>query len=195
MEFLPLEMHHKGFFKPVYAGLGKRFLAALIDFMIVLIFVFIILKLQSVSIPLAVVSFTAINFFFSFYSIFLHARYGGTLGKLAVGVRVTNPDGSQIGWNEAFMRSIVDVFIGIVMFGLQIYAISKVNPNAYLSAGIGERGMMLIALYPLWYKFFSPASQVLFWCERIVLLFNKRKRAIHDYIAGTVVIHKDFVVS
>jgi hypothetical protein len=27
MEFLPLEMHHKGFFKPVYAGFGRRFLA------------------------------------------------------------------------------------------------------------------------------------------------------------------------
>lgn len=191
MEFLPLEMHQNGILKPVYAGFGKRFLAAIIDFILLMVCAFFIVKLQTISLPLAILSFAISSFLFAFYNTIFNARYGGTLGKLIVGVRVTHPDGTQIGWKEAFMRSIVDVFISIIMFGLQVYAISKVNPNEYLAAGIGGRSMMLISLYPFWYKYFNPASQIWYWSEMVVLLFNKRKRAIHDYIAGTVVIHKD----
>ena len=35
-------------------------------------------------------------------------------------------------------------------------------------------------------------QQIWIWSEFVVLLFNRRKRAIHDFIAGTVVILKEF---
>jgi len=47
-------------------------------------------------------------------------------------------------------------------------------------------------LFPAWYSLVSTLSQVWWWSEFIVLLFNKRKRAIHDFMAGTVVIKKQY---
>ncbi len=39
------------------------------------------------------------------------------------------------------------------------------------------------------YEVLSFALNVWIWSEVIVLLFNRRKRALHDFIAGTVVVH------
>ena len=33
-----------------------------------------------------------------------------------------------------------------------------------------------------------------FLSEFVVLLMNKRKRALHDFIAGTIVVNKEFVI-
>ncbi|MFH3639525.1 RDD family protein, partial [Acinetobacter baumannii] len=46
--------------------------------------------------------------------------------------------------------------------------------------------------YPAWYSIVNSASELWTWSEFIVLLFNKRKRAIHDFIAGTIVIKKQY---
>ena len=40
--------------------------------------------------------------------------FGGTLGKLAVGIRVRKADGSVVGWREALLRPILQL---IVSFG------------------------------------------------------------------------------
>lgn len=55
-----------------------------------------------------------------------------------------------------------------------------------------ERGKMVMALAPGWYGTISILQQVWIWSEVVVVLFNKRKRALHDFIAGTVVIQKQF---
>ena len=43
---------------------------------------------------------------------------------------------------------------------------------------------------PSFHNTINSMFQIWFWGELIVLLFNKRRRAIHDFIAGTVVIKK-----
>jgi uncharacterized RDD family membrane protein YckC len=55
-----------------------------------------------------------------------------------------------------------------------------------------ERAQMVMAHAPAWYVTFSILQQVWMWSEVVVVLFNKRKRALHDFIAGTVVIQKKF---
>jgi uncharacterized RDD family membrane protein YckC len=44
-------------------------------------------------------------------------------------------------------------------------------------------------LFKISFSFLGFASFIYDWSEIIVLLTNKKRRAIHDYIAGTVVIH------
>jgi uncharacterized RDD family membrane protein YckC len=41
---------------------------------------------------------------------------------------------------------------------------------------------------PFWTQPVGVLIQVWIWSEFITMLFNKRRRAIHDYIAGTVVV-------
>jgi uncharacterized RDD family membrane protein YckC len=55
-----------------------------------------------------------------------------------------------------------------------------------------ERGDMVMEHVPAWYATISILQQVWIYSEVVVVLFNKRKRALHDFIAGTVVIQKKF---
>jgi uncharacterized RDD family membrane protein YckC len=40
---------------------------------------------------------------------------------------------------------------------------------------------------PEWLDWVNTANQVWMWSEVVVMLFNRRRRALHDFIAGTVV--------
>lgn len=55
-----------------------------------------------------------------------------------------------------------------------------------------ERFEYILPLLPAWYVLVDTVNQLWVWSEFIVLLFNKRKRAIHDFIAGTVVIKQEY---
>jgi len=55
-----------------------------------------------------------------------------------------------------------------------------------------ERLGYLIPLYPSWYDLVASRYLIWLFSEAFFLLINKRKRAIHDFIAGTVVINREF---
>ena len=40
----------------------------------------------------------------AFYYVYLHGAYGKTFGKMALGIRVQNEDGTPIGYRKAFLR-------------------------------------------------------------------------------------------
>ncbi len=60
----------------------------------------------------------------------------------------------------------------------------------YFSLGWQERTTLFIERAPFWYGYVSIAMNIWIWSEFIVMLTNKKRRAVHDFIAGTVVIHK-----
>ena len=47
------------------------------------------------------------------YFIVMEAAIGATVGKLATGIRVARPDGSEIGWSESFVRNAFRIVDGI----------------------------------------------------------------------------------
>jgi uncharacterized RDD family membrane protein YckC len=109
-----------------------------------------------------------------------------------VGIRITKPGGEPIDLREALLRSSVDMAFGLFFATLEVYAISQVNADAYLNAEYMEKSKLIMQFYPVLYKSVDILRAVWYCSEMIVLLFNKRKRALHDFIAGTVVIHKEF---
>ena len=126
------------------------------------------------------------------YNVFFNARFGGTPGKLAVGIRVTNPDGSRIGWAEAWKRSAVDLVFAFILLAVQVWALTQVDASRYTSLGWMKRTQLLQEHSPVWHSSVTILQQIWVWSEVVVLLFNKRKRALHDFIAGTIVIKKGF---
>lgn len=188
MEFLPVKMNGK----KVYAGFWKRFCSGFIDGVILIPFSYLVVWLQSFNITMAITVAILSLILFPMYDIFFNARFGGTIGKLAVGIRITKPDGLHIGWLEAWKRSFVDLFFTFTLWGIQIWALTQVDPISYTSLGWTPRTVLLHSYYPMWYKSLFNLQYIWVWSEVLVLLFNKRKRAIHDFIAGTVVINKEF---
>ena len=59
------------------------------------------------------------------YNVFMNGQFGATLGKLAIGARIVNMDGSRIGFGTAFVRflgtlvSQLTLFIGYLMVAVR----------------------------------------------------------------------------
>lgn len=100
------------------------------------------------------------------------------MGKMATDIKVTLPDGSPIGFKEAFLRSYVDLCFAIVAIFSELSAIGNTDAEQIQWSG--------------WLGTVAIIGWIWFWSEVVVLLFNERKRSIHDFIAGTVVVHKRF---
>ena len=188
VDFLPIWIEGAS----VYAGFRTRLLAILIDGLVFVLFNFLFQILQGFTIPTTILVMAVNSALFPFYSVYFNYRYGGTLGKLAVRIRVTRPDGSKIGLREAFLRSVVDIGFAVLAITAEILAISQVDADQYLVVGMLERAQLLLPLYPAWKAYVNDGSSAWVWSELLVILLNERKRALHDFIAGTVVIHREY---
>lgn len=51
-----------------------------------------------------------------------------------------------------------------------------------------QRHKRLLELAPLWYNQFMYCQLIWVWSEFIILLSNEKRRALHDFLAGTVVV-------
>ena len=188
MEFLPIE---KDGFK-VYAGFWQRFGAGIVDVIVLIPVAYILYYLEGISISAAIIAAFISSALYSIYTVYFHYRYSATLGKMTTKIKVTNPDGSPIDLRQAILRSSVDIGFAVLAVTAQIIAISHANPEEYLSAGWMERIEYIVPLYPSWYDLVTIGTNVWVLGEFFVLLLNKRKRAIHDFIAGTVVINREY---
>lgn len=186
MEFLPTTINgHK-----VYAGFGKRFFAGFVDLLVFVPFMFLFHFIDGISITAAMIGTVLSGLLYSAYSIGFHYKFGATLGKMAAGIKVTKPNGDNIGLQHAFLRSSVDLLFAAVSLYIQLLVLSQVDPAIYLNAGLMEKGQHMIQFYPAWHDMLNIVATTWVLSEFVVLLFNERKRALHDFIAGTVVVHQ-----
>lgn len=111
------------------------------------------------------------------YSVLLHARYGQTLGKMATGVKVLDIAEERIPTlRQAFIRDIGYIVLNTLSLAYLIYLIVA---GQYVR---GAEDMKLPGQILAW------ASIGWFLLEIISMATNDKRRAFHDYIAGTVVI-------
>ncbi len=113
------------------------------------------------------------------YSIGMHASFGQTVGKMATGVKVVrNADGGNIGVKQALLRDLVPVVFFLVSLG-------------YLALfGASIQGVVVEdATVPATVVVDAYAWAISGWglAELVTMLFNAKRRAVHDFLAGTVV--------
>jgi uncharacterized RDD family membrane protein YckC len=170
-----------------YANFWQRFGAILIDGFVLLPFVLLHYWLQSFSRTIAMILVVPMSAVSCAYTIYGHARFGQTVGKYAMHIRVVRTNGERIGWREAWLRSSVDIGFTIPWVIALFIALAAISDQDYASVSRAQRTRNLNTLKPTWDGWDSKADQIWFWGELIVMLFNKRRRALHDFIAGTVV--------
>ncbi len=112
------------------------------------------------------------------YEVAFVAAYGQTLGKMACGVRIFDLGGKSVSFKQAVLRHIVPILFVPYFVFLQVQNI--------LSGHLANRAMG---------EFSSFLTLFLVWIgwvllEAITMLTNKKRRAIHDFIAGTIVIRE-----
>ena len=61
----------------------------------------------------------------------MNANYGGTLGKLIVGIKIKTVNGEIINYKEAFLRNIVDLGFGLTLGIMQVYTLINISDPTY----------------------------------------------------------------
>ncbi len=112
------------------------------------------------------------------YFILMHATFGQTLGKMITGVKVVrNADEGPISFLRALLRDLVPLML--------LAAAVFMLPHSDIIVTSGKK----VALQPpAMLGIVSMLSFLWGLMEIVTFLFNKRRRAVHDLIAGTVVI-------
>lgn len=126
---------------------------------------------------------------FAFYNIFFVGRWGQTIGKMALKIRVVRLDGANAGFTRAFYRHAIDLAFSVVTSVLTIYALLSVTDVEYSMLSLDNRLGLVENRTGAWLAVLNWLSFAWVASELVVLLLNEKRRALHDYIAGTVVVH------
>ena len=114
--------------------------------------------------------FTLYSFAFLFYQMFCHARWGQTFGKWAFGVRVLD-------LTEASLRPVQAVKRDAIALMLTAgFVVQHLIRGEYSATAAGREDIL------------SVLSSVWGALEILTMLTNRKRRALHDIIAGSVVV-------
>jgi uncharacterized RDD family membrane protein YckC len=124
------------------------------------------------------------------YNVYLVRQFSGTPGKVFLNLRILRVDGTRIGYREAVLRHVVDLTLGQAQGIALALAAIRIPDAEYSTLTFGTRMLRLRADAPDWYRLVSALGQLWFWSEFIVMMTNHKRRALHDFLAGTVVIYE-----
>jgi len=176
----------------VYAGFGSRFGANLIDGlimlplslgMVVLMFVVGFWVVYPYQIIVSLIS--------SAYIISFLAIYGATWGKMACKIEVRRVDLTPIGWIEAIKRHSVELITSLIIAALNMIALMSYSFKEIKSSSPIEVNQLIAARRSDFYGVVFFISILWSIGELITLLFNEKRRALHDLLGGTVVVKKE----
>jgi len=162
-----------------YDTFWGRFSAGIIDSLVFLPFAFLDAYFldPNRNIILALVWMMISYSSFSIYSIYFHWRSGQTIGKRAMGVKVVDVNETRgLTLKQSFLRD--SIYVVLQAIGIAMITINTLSAGYYMEYKPGTGFYILAYLSFLW-----------FVIEIISMLTNKKKRAIHDYIANTVVVN------
>lgn len=170
-----------------YAGFWRRVLARLVDAALVL-------ALLPVTIPITMFAYERRTLvlqalpsaIWMVFFIFLVVKFGGTPGKLLLGVRVVNGEGRFISVSAALLRDLFGI-IAFVLSCLKTAHIFATLPVMEMPQGFLELGRIVRPYCGVW-RAIKMIYPIIFYVDVLVILFNKKKRALHDFIAGSYVI-------
>jgi uncharacterized RDD family membrane protein YckC len=176
------ELHYSSFWQRVGAGL--------VDFLIVLPLVLLDAFIGGKVRLLPLYMLVPTQLISIFMLVYMVRRYGGGPGKLTLGLRIVMLDGSPITMKATLLRYAPIWIMSTLTAVGTIIGLLAVPDSAFGSLGYVERGMLLNEHMPGWTMAVNSLLQLYMLASLVTILANKKRRAIHDFIAGTVVIRK-----
>ena len=122
---------------------------------------------------------------FLLLEVFLVAWYGGTPGKLILKLRITMIDGSSVTARASSLRMLPQ----FVTFAASLFAYAQLMltvPNFDALANTAT----LNATLPRWFQLTNWLMAIWPVGECLSVLLNSKHRALHDFIAGTMVVER-----
>lgn len=163
-----------------YSTFGARLGAGIIDGLVFLPLFFVSMLIESPDDGVALfLIWSAITYSsYWLYSVLLHARYGQTLGKRFMGIKVLDTSESRIPTlKQALLRDSGYILLNTATLA---YLVVLVLHGDYTEAALRQ----------------STPARIMDWIgfgwfltEVVTMLTNDKRRALHDFIARTVVVH------
>jgi uncharacterized RDD family membrane protein YckC len=156
-----------------YETLWRRFIALFIDFIILIPVNWGIAIVLSIIDILPTLLTSALTGLVSvLYYVLMHFYYGRTVGKMVGRVKVLDDSETPLNFGQSVLRSLPQLLP--VMFAFSFSTADETAGSIALWAGLiyGFTGLFSIA-------------------DVIVCLANDKRRALHDFIAGTIVVRTD----
>lgn len=182
-----------GLHESLYAGFWIRLGSLLLDLLIISPVIFISLYINGLSKNAYFYTVIPILAFHFLYQIYLVRKNGGTPGKLIAGITILKTDGTAVTWREAILRHIVTFSMTIFVSIITIIALTQSDTEYYESLNWMNKQQYLMTLLPVYFSLYTWTSNIWTYSEFFVLLFNKRKRALHDFIAETVIVRTKYI--
>lgn len=171
-----------------YAGIGLRAPALIIDVIIFMGVCLLMIRLENYSFVSYAVSRYLLTVFVVAYDIFFLVKFGATPGKLAMKIKVVKTSLEPISFKEAFLRLSVNILFGVLSLIAFTIAFNSFSSEPYRVMTYIEKARYMGSFYPHWSNYIPTFSVLWGFGNLISILLNKKRRAIHDFIAGTVVI-------
>lgn len=112
------------------------------------------------------------------YAVWFLYSLGQTPGKMAMGVIVLDNRGRNLTLSQAILRNIVPVILAPIFI---LIVSNNLLAGQFANRGLGD---------PRYLMWFFGALMVWVVLEFITMLFSSKQRALHDFIAGTVVVRQ-----
>jgi len=168
-----------------YQTFWRRFFAGIVDGFVLMPLGYLlnlsppsILELNGIS-DTAYMLFTTVLWHASVYtySIVLHWKYGQTLGKRLCNVRVVDVSETRLlTLDQAFRRDSIPITLAAI--GIMMSAFMVFTGEFWL--GVVASGLL------------GSVDFIWFLLEIITMATNDKRRAFHDYIAGSVVVQDEY---
>lgn len=173
-----LSMGHK------YDTFGPRFWTGSIDACVLWPASIVLSMLAAIKLPtvLFITLIVAENLMWLAYTVIMHAKYGQTYGKMVCKIRVVDhmTEGA-VSFKQALLREGIPgiITLGIVGYDVCLILRGQITQDAVVKGEtIAYDPFQILTLLPLLW----------FIAEVLTMLTNEKRRALHDYIAGTVVV-------
>ena len=119
------------------------------------------------------------------YNVFFTKRFNGTPGKLFFKFRVCREDGMPVTWETSIKRESIYIIRNIIYL-ICFYAFIAINREKITNFGIATylHSETLLSKIENWIYF------IICLFDFGKALFSKKRKALHDTIAGTVVVYQ-----
>jgi uncharacterized RDD family membrane protein YckC len=114
---LPMEMRYAGFWKRV----GAKIIDGIILYIVNIALSFALglnlfaTKRTAEEIPLAMILMAVQYIIYFGYEVFFIGKYGATPGKMAIGIKIVNADGSKVSYLKAFGRIFANILSALIL--------------------------------------------------------------------------------
>lgn len=169
-----------------YAGFWVRAMSFALDFLPFCLAFLLMRPAILLSPSAAIAVYLLIGIAPAVYRVYYHAQFGQTLGKMAARIMISRVDHQPLRLRDALLRDSVAISLQLVWLAGMVWLLANWSEPDWATLSANDVGRLIELRLPF-RGWILTAQAAWFSSEIVVLLSNKERRALHDFMAGTVV--------